>query len=130
MTSGSACDAGSWAGGGIGVLLLSRRTSDTAVECMPYDASRYTGIAFDARGSGTLRIEVASTQNNDEDFAGYEFTVSDSWSRYEVRWLQMTQGGWGTSIGGLNAGRIWKVQWLSKTANFSFAIDNVTFLTN
>lgn len=131
-TWGSGCES-DWSGGGLGVIFLSNYVNGVETQCTSYNLSKYTGISFDARGTGTARFEVASTQNTNENFAGYEFAVSDSWSRYTIRWNQLTQNtSWNEGIltEPLNPALLWKLQWLMKSASYSFSIDNISFISN
>jgi uncharacterized membrane protein YgcG len=135
-TLGTGCtsSAGDWSGGGLGFAFAYSYSNGTSNICANgYNASKYTGIAFDARGSGTLRFEVASILNTNENFFGYDFTVGSSWARYTIRWSQLTQNtSWPVGIisGPLNPALFWKFQWLSKSATYDFSLDNVSFISN
>lgn len=74
-----------------------------------YDASAYAGIAFWARGRGEVRVNLRMAQVVAEEFGGT--CVSDcydahgtsrpltrEWRRYEVRWEDVAQQGFGTQV--------------------------------
>jgi hypothetical protein len=127
--SGSNCTASNWQGGGIGFQLLSSYQSGVETICPNYNASMYKGIAFDARGSGEIRIEVCTSDagtGTDVDCHGAYFTISNTWTRYTALFNSLTQNGWGTSVN-FNSAHLRKVQFLSKSASYGFMIDNVSF---
>jgi hypothetical protein len=73
-----------------------------------FNASGYAGISFMAKGTGRVRaaiVTVATTgkdnggscESNCGDNFGIEFSMlSADWKRYDVRWTDAKQGGWGT----------------------------------
>jgi hypothetical protein len=73
-----------------------------------FNASGYAGISFMAKGTGRVRaaiVTVATTgkdnggscDSNCGDNFGIEFSMlSADWKRYDVRWTDAKQGGWGT----------------------------------
>jgi len=74
-----------------------------------YDASVYAGIEFWARGRGRLRFGVQMTQVVSEEFGGScvrdcfdshvtEVTLSKTWQRYQVRWEELAQRGFGQTL--------------------------------
>ncbi|MGE5782985.1 MAG: hypothetical protein ACM3ZE_00275 [Myxococcales bacterium] len=129
-TQGTACQASDWAGGGIGFNFLSSTQNGIETVCANYDASAYTGIGFDAKGTGEIRVEVCISDVIDNDCHGAYFGLSSTtWTRYDLRWAMLTQNGWGT-VKPFNMAHLKKIQFLSKTQNFSFDIDNVSFLNN
>jgi hypothetical protein len=71
-----------------------------------YDASAYAGVAFWARGKARLRVGVKMTQVVAEEFGGSclkdcfdghsaERTLTKDWQRFEVRWEELAQKGFG-----------------------------------
>jgi hypothetical protein len=83
-----------------------------SVELSPrrcYDASKYAGIAFWARGKAQLRVAVKMTQVVAEEFGGScvkdcfdghgaERVLTKDWQRYEVRWEELVQNGFGNVL--------------------------------
>ncbi|HEY5961975.1 MAG TPA: hypothetical protein VIV60_35700, partial [Polyangiaceae bacterium] len=129
---GSGCNGGSWSGGGIGFNFLSALVGTAETICSNYDASSYTGMAFDAKGTSQVRLEVCTTDHadpNNADCHGAYFGVGTSWTRYEVRWSGLTQRGWGTSVP-FNKAHLRKIQFMSLSGDYNFDIDNVSFLNN
>ena len=74
-----------------------------------YDASAYAGVAFWARGMAQLRVAVRMTQIVSEEFGGScvkdcfdshgaERRLTKDWQRYEVRWDELTQKGFGLAV--------------------------------
>jgi hypothetical protein len=110
----------------------------------PYDASRYTGIAFLARRApGTqarVRVSVADANSApeagickecDNNF-GVSFEMAEQWTRYEVAFAQLTQeSGWGDPRPpALDRTRLYGIQWqVAQTGQkFDFWIDDVSFI--
>jgi hypothetical protein len=71
-----------------------------------YDASAYAGVTFWARGKARLRVGVKMTQVVAEEFGGSclkdcfdghsaERALSKDWQRFEVRWEELSQSGFG-----------------------------------
>lgn len=122
----------SWSGGGIGFNFLSSYVNGIETVCANYNASSYTGIAFDAQGSGQIRLEVCTSDHADPDNAdchGAYFTISSTWTRYQARWVNLSQRGWGTAVT-FNSSHLRKLQFLSTDANYSFNVDNISFINN
>jgi Carbohydrate binding domain (family 11) len=83
-----------------------------AIELTPhrcYDASAYAGFAFWARGRGTVRVNLRMAQVVGEEYGGtcvsncYDShgvvrTLTREWKRYEVRWEDVLQQGFGTQV--------------------------------
>jgi endoglucanase len=109
-----------------------------------YDASRYTGIAFYARGApGTttaVRLKVPDVDTDPDghvckecynDF-GVDFQVTAEWTRYEVAFADLKQGsGWGNPRpAAIDLHKLFSLQWQVATRGGSFDlwIDDVTFV--
>ncbi len=129
-TSGSGCDAGNWQGGGIGFSFLSGYANNVETACQNYDASKYSGISFQAQGSGEIRVEVCTTDvetGSEVNCHGAYFTISGTWTTYSVLWSGLAQRpGWGTTAT-FNRVHLRKIQFLSLSPNYSFAVDNIAF---
>lgn len=122
----------SWSGGGIGFNFLSSYVNGIETVCANYNGSSYTGIAFDAQGSGQVRLEVCTSDHADPDNAdchGAFFSISSTWTRYQARWVNLSQRGWGTAVT-FNSSHLRKLQFLSTDANYSFNLDNISFINN
>lgn len=122
----------------------------TNISRCPYDASAYTGLAFEAKGNVTIRARVAikdtietsqggacSAMPADDcnNAHGVDVALSSSWTRYQIAFVDLKQeDGWGIPTK-FNAKQILKIQFQVKSTNpdqqgipdFNYAIDNVTF---
>jgi hypothetical protein len=74
----------------------------------PFDSSGYDGISFWAKGTGQMRAAVAVPATTDVMFGGTCMTgcgdayglnveLTPQWKRYELRWSELSQAGWGTA---------------------------------
>ena len=74
----------------------------------PFDSSGYDGISFWAKGTGQMRAAVALPATTDAMFGGACMTgcgdtfgltveLTPQWKRYELRWSELAQAGWGTA---------------------------------
>lgn len=74
-----------------------------------YDASAYAGLTFWAKGRATLRISAKMTQVVSEEFGGSCVrdcfdghgafrTLTRDWQKFEVRWEELAQRGFGTQV--------------------------------
>jgi hypothetical protein len=112
----------------------------------PYDASKYTGVAFIAKaGPGAthwVRFQIADSNTDpqagvckecDNDF-GVSFQLTDKWTRYEVQFADLKQeGGWGDpQPKGLDAKHIWGMKWNigDKGKKYDLWVDEVTFISD
>jgi len=110
----------------------------------PYDASKYTGVAFVAKhgpGSSTaIRLKIPDIATAPEggvckecynDF-GIDFQVTDEWTRYEVSFADLKQGtGWGDPRpDAVDAAKLFGMQWQVTTRGqaYDIWIDDVTFV--
>jgi hypothetical protein len=129
-TDGTGCDVGTWQGGGIGFSFLSNLVNNTETVCPNYDATKYTGISFDAQGSGEIRVEICMSDiPNDGDCHGAYIGINSAWTTYTVRWSNLTQVGWGAPVT-FNRARLRKMQFKGRASTFNFNIDNVKFINN
>ena len=110
----------------------------------PYNASRYTGVAFAAKvGKGSspyVRFKVPDVNTDPDgkictecfnDF-GVGVELSEEWTRYEVPWSELKQeGGWGNPRPeAIDPSKIMALQWQIASAGSSFDIwiDDVSFI--
>jgi hypothetical protein len=121
-------------GAGLGVAL--------SLSC-PYDGSAYAGIAFYAKGAGplTIKVKTAATSPVAEggscaatcyDHFKKDIVLTSSWSRYEIKWADLAQGGWGTPATFAPAALIGVnfeiVTSPGMPVSFDFWVDDLTFL--
>jgi hypothetical protein len=97
-----ACSGYSLWGSGVGIDLLNVSTKK------PYDLSPYEGISFWAKVPGEYRIvrvnvpDVGTDPSGElcaddcNDHFGETVVLTDEWRRYEVKFGDLTQMGWGT----------------------------------
>jgi hypothetical protein len=111
-----------------------------------WDASAFSGIAFEAKGNVAIRVsvaEIATVPKVDggscvpgtvdgmmcEDGHGTTIQLGSGWKTFEIKWSELKQEGWG-----------WKAEFDPKTItgfqfaclqnlDFDFQIDNVRFFT-
>lgn len=104
----------------------------------PYDASRYDGISFWAKGPGHVRLELPDAYTTPEgrkckdcynDF-GVELALAPGWQRYSVKfaWLAQRQG-WGDPRPELDPSQLFAIEWQfgTKGRDFDVMIDDVRF---
>ncbi len=103
-----------------------------------YDASRYQGIAFYARGSGmvTISIITASTvpvasggtcETGCFDYYAGHVSLSSTWTRYQLAWSDLRQTGWGTPTT-FDPGEIMATEWAFGTGvSFEIDVDDLQF---
>ncbi len=114
-----------------------------SVELSPrrcYDASAYAGIAFWARGQGRDRVAVKMTQVVGEEFGGscvrdcydghgVDRTLTRDWQRYEVRWGDLSQAGFGAPLS-FDSRSLFSVEFaVGSNQPFDYWIDDLSFLT-
>jgi len=115
-----------------------------SVELSPrrcYDASAYAGISFWARGRASVRISVKMTQVVGEEFGGsclqdcYDGhgalrTFTKDWTRYELRWEDLAQSGFGTPLD-FDPHSLYSIEFAvaASQPSFDFWIDDVSFLS-
>jgi endoglucanase len=104
----------------------------------PYDASRYDGISFWAKGPGHVRLEIPDGYTAPEgrkckdcynDF-GIELALAAGWQRYTVKfeWLAQRQG-WGDPRAELTRSELYAIEWQFGTParEFDVWIDDLRF---
>ncbi|MGE5783009.1 MAG: hypothetical protein ACM3ZE_00395, partial [Myxococcales bacterium] len=126
---GTGCTQSDWSGGGIGFTFSSSSLNGVETVCANYDASAYTGIGFDAKGSGEIRAEICTSDVTDSDCHGAFVVLSSiNWTHFDLRWPTLTQNGGAAKP--FNKAHLKKIQFLAKAQNYNFDIDNVSFLNN
>jgi endoglucanase len=126
-------DNGQWAGMGFAL-------SDGKASCK-FDASKYKGISFWAKkapGSiGTVRLKVPDAQTDPDgkickqcfNDHGMTFEFTDVWTQYTVPFKAMKQEDWGPKDAGIDATKIYGVQFQVnvKNAEFDIWVDDIQF---
>jgi endoglucanase len=105
----------------------------------PFDASRYSGISFWAKGPAHIRFEVPDGDTTPEgavckdcynDF-GIELAFTDKWERYTIpfEWLAQ-RSGWGEPFPTIARDRLYAMEWQFGTParNYDVWIDDITFV--
>jgi hypothetical protein len=128
-------------GGGVGTTMVT----GTADDAVFWDASRYAGISFWARGSGTMwaQMSLAATRAADMDYPGLcenvlalncndnyvsnAFELTDAWTEYVVPFATLRQEGWGHPAPWMYDLHAIEFRWGTDGA-FDFWIDDVRFL--
>jgi len=105
----------------------------------PYDASKYQGVSFWAKGPGRVRFktpDVNTTPEGDRcddcynDF-GVDLVLQDKWLRYTVPFERLSQQpGWGDPAPEVAKDMLFAIQWQFSAADteFDIWIDNVEFV--
>lgn len=104
----------------------------------PYDASKYTGITFWAKGPAHVRLKVPDLytapgggfcQDCYNDF-GIELALTSEWQRYTIpfSWLSQ-QPGWGDPRPEVATNAIYALQWQvgSRGRSFDVYVDDIAF---
>lgn len=118
-------------GGAVAIELNPRRC---------YDASAYAGVTFWARGHANLRVNVKMTQIVGVEFGGsctkdcYDshgstLSLPREWQRYDVRWDELKQRGFGVAVP-FDPRSLYSIEFAFADGQpFDFWIDDVAFLT-
>lgn len=104
-----------------------------------YDASKYKGISFWAKGPGKVRFEVPDVDTQPEgdkcsdcyNNFGVELYLTDQWVRYTVPFERLAQQpGWGDPAPGVDAKELFGVQWQFKSpgVDYDIWIDDIEFV--
>jgi hypothetical protein len=94
-----------------GAALVANISHETGVRC-PFNASRFAGLRFAARGSGRVRVQLAMPEVVDKEFGGkcdpsqqacYDHhgtfvTLSDDFTIHELPWSSLTQRQFGEAV--------------------------------
>jgi hypothetical protein len=93
--------------GGTGFTSWGAGTGPTFYAAGCYDFSAYSGISFYAKGSGLMRMAVATADTHEfydcdamsEECSNHyhapDITLSDTWTQYTYTWDQLAQPSWG-----------------------------------
>jgi hypothetical protein len=125
-------------GAGLGTDLAA---SITPGKKNPYSIAQWTGIRFMARASSQVAVrfklqdmvttpatEGGSCASNCYDNFGKVVSIGTSWTKYEVKWSELQQEGWGTKAT-LDPSKILGIQLqFAKGVAFDFSIDTVAFI--
>jgi len=122
---------------------FSKWGAAVAIEFTPrrcYDASVYAGVTFWARGHAKLRVNVKMTQVVAPEYGGScEKDCFDShgalrqlsrdWKRYELRWEDLAQSGFGTPLQ-FDPHSVYSLEFATGADQppYDFWIDDVAFL--
>lgn len=92
------------------ILGMSLEWAGEGVTCA-FNAAAYEGFRFRAKGAGSLPVQVALPETNgpegdarskcaDNCWDHYQVVLqlTQDWSRHEVRWADLQQGGWGKAV--------------------------------
>jgi hypothetical protein len=104
-----------------------------------YDASRYSGVTFWAKGPGRVRFEIPDVHTGPEggickdcynDF-GIVLALESDWRKYTIRFEWLAQrSGWGEPYPALQTDRILKLEWEfnGKGRDYDIWIDDIAFV--
>jgi hypothetical protein len=105
----------------------------------PYDASKYTGVTFWAKGPGRVRFEIPDVHTGPEggickacynDF-GIVLALESDWKKYTIRfeWLQQ-RSGWGEPYPAIQTDQLLKMEWEFNGAgrDFDIWVDDIAFI--
>jgi hypothetical protein len=105
----------------------------------PYDASRYSGVTFWAKGPGRVRFEIPDVHTGPEggickdcynDF-GIVLALESEWRKYTIRfeWLEQ-RSGWGEPYPALQTDQILKLEWEfnGKGRAYDIWVDDIAFV--
>ncbi len=111
---------------------------------LKYDASQYTGIAFEAKGNVSIRMQIAEIATLPmmeggscvpgtmdgmmcEDGFGKVVALSAGWKTYQLPFAELKQEGWGWPVT-FDAKTLTGLQFSClQNLDFDFSIDNVRF---
>jgi hypothetical protein len=129
-------------GGGVGTTLVPGNTTNATF----WDASEYAGISFWAKGSGIMFLQavLAETRSSAEEYpglcepilqlncndnyAGNQFTLTETWTRYDIPFATMNQEGWDKPVPWSYNVNALEFRWTTDDAGFDFWIDDVRFI--
>jgi endoglucanase len=104
-----------------------------------YDASRYTGVSFMAKGPAHVRFKIPDAYTAPggghctecyNDF-GIELALTDKWERYTILFSWMSQQeGWGDPRPEVASNEIYAMQWQvgSRGRSFDIWVDDIEFI--
>jgi len=104
----------------------------------PYDVSRYSGVTFYAKGSGTVTISVATSATVPVDRGGTctsgcldyyatKVVLSSAWTSERIHWTDLKQAGWGTPVS-FNASQVLFIEFeFGAGVSFDLYVDDLAF---
>jgi endoglucanase len=104
-----------------------------------YDASKYKGISFWAKGPGKVRFQVPDVDTSPEgdkcqdcyNHFGVDLFLTDQWTRYTMPFDRLAmQQGWGDPAPEVAKNALYGVQWQFNTpgAEYDIWVDDVEFV--
>jgi endoglucanase len=104
-----------------------------------YDASKYKGITFWAKGPGKVRFQVPDVDTDPAgdkcsdcyNHFGVDLFLTDQWTRYTIPFERMAmQPGWGDPASEVARKALFGVQWQFNTpgADYDIWVDDVQFV--
>jgi hypothetical protein len=112
-------------------------------ERCPYNASGAIGVAFDAKGPGTVQVTASVPGIIPTEFGGTcneaavqcwdahatTVTLSEDWEHYEVPWADLQQAGWGVAVP-FDEATLVGLNWNfgPDALPIDFVLDNVTWI--
>lgn len=131
-----------WTAWGVGFACGLGPLLDEPAYCS-YDASRYAGIRFRAKGRGTIRLNVATVANvmveeggacdrgdNCYDWPGDPTMLTDDWQTVEIPFCAMSPEGWGGEAAPLDSGEIASLHFrMNAGQDVDFWLDDIAFFT-
>jgi hypothetical protein len=104
----------------------------------PYDASRYSGITFYSKGSGTVTVSIGSSAtvpvarggtctSGCLDYYATKVVLGSNWTQQHIRWADLKQAGWGTPVS-FSAAEIIFIEFeFGVGVNFDLYVDDLAF---
>jgi hypothetical protein len=107
-----------------------------------YDASRFHGLRFQARGNVAVRVALSTIGLRSveyggactpaegapcADYYGSVIELTPDWQEYTIPYLQLRQAGWGQVVGFDAATAVGIEFQIDKNLDFDFAVDDVAF---
>jgi hypothetical protein len=125
-------------GAGMGTDLAPSTTPGKKVA---YNLGQYTGIRFLAKAAAPVAVRVklqdmATTPTMEGgacaamcyDNFGKVVSLGTDWAKYEIKWSEMAQEGWGAKAT-LDPSKVLGIQLqFAMSVNFDFSIDNIAFI--
>jgi endoglucanase len=104
-----------------------------------YDASKYKGISFWAKGPGKVRFQVPDVDTSPEgdkctdcyNHFGVDLFLTDQWTRYTIPFDRLAmQPGWGDPAPEVDTKALFGLQWQFNTAgaDYDIWVDDVEFV--
>lgn len=106
----------------------------------PYNACRYDGVYFVARGSGRVRFSAITAETEADPsclrpeacWDGHSFDLEDDWRPYEMPFVKLTRADAAPEAPLLNLARLTRLSFVQEAedadGNFWFMLDEIHFL--